>query len=290
MTTEPTGQRTPHPTDTADTVPQPAPAGWDTIAAAYDEVVTPVAMRFAEALLDRVDVGPGTRMLDVAAGSGALAVPAAQRGAHVVATDVSTGLIDRLARRAQTEGLAHLDAQVMDGQALDLADGTFDVAASQFGLNLFPDIPRGASELARVTRPGGTVLVAVFGSPQKAEFLGFFLGAVKATVPDFAPPDFSDAPPTRLADPDKLRRVLTEAALTDVRIETVDWAMEFRSGTHLWDLVMGSNPMGAMLVADLTEDQRADVRQVLDGMLRERSAGGPGATLTTDVNVAVAKK
>lgn len=286
--TGPTGQRTPGTTEP--TGAAPGIAGWDTIAAAYDEVVTPVAMRFAEELLARADVGPGTRMLDVAAGSGALAIPAARRGAHVVATDVSAGLIDRLARRAQAEGLAHLDAQVMDGQALDLADGTFDVAASQFGLNLFPDIPRGASELARVTRPGGTVLVAVFGSPRKAEFLSFFLGAVKATVPDFTPPDLSDAPPTRLADPEKLRRVLTDAGLTAVRVETVDWAMEFRSGTHLWELVMGSNPMGAMLVADLTEEQRANVRQVLDRMLRERSGGRPGGTLVTEVNIGVGGK
>ena len=268
---------------------QGAPPSWDTIASAYDEVVTPLAMSFAEELLGRVDVGPGVHVLDVAAGSGALSIPAARRGAHVVATDIAGALIDGLRKRAKADGLTTIDARVMDGQALEFDDDTFDVSASQFGINLFPDLERGFSELARVTKPGGRALVAVFGAAQKAEFMGFFLSAMKASVPGFTPPDFSNAPPTRLADPEKLRRVLTDAGLTDVEVDTVSWRMDFRSGSHLWDLIMASNPMGGALVANLTDDQRTEVKTVLDGMLRERSSGD-GGVLTTDVNVGIGTK
>lgn len=267
-----------------------APAGWDSIAAEYDEVVTPMAMRFAEEVLGRVRVGPGIRLLDVAAGSGALSIPAARLGAQVVATDIASGLIERLKMRAHTEGLANLDARVMDGQSLDLAPGSFDVSASQFGVNLFPDLARGVRELARVTKPGGTVLIAAFGDPRKVEFMGFFMGALKATVPAFTPPDLSNAPPTSLADPEKLRHVLTDAGLTDVAVETITWRMRLRSGSHLWDLIMSSNPMGRGLVANLTDDQRADVKSVLDGLLRERSSNGPTAVLTTPVNIGTGTK
>lgn len=266
-----------------------APPGWDTIAAEYDEVVTPLAMTFAEQLLPRVGVGPGVRLLDVAAGSGALSIPAARLGADVVATDIAAGLIERLEDRARAEGLSNLRAHAMDGQALELADNTFDVAASQFGINLLPDLQQGVHELARVTKPGGRVLIAVFGPAEKAEFIGLFLAAMEATVRGFTPPDFTDAPPTRLADPDKVRRVLAEAGLTDIAVETVTWGMAIRSGEHLRDVVMSSNPMGGLLVADLTDSQRAEVRAVLGGMLRDRSRTGDGA-VTTAVNIGIGTK
>jgi hypothetical protein len=66
--------------------------------------------------------------------------------------------------------------------------------------------------------------------------------------------------------------------------------MAFRSGAHLWDSVTSSNPIGAQLVAGLTEAQADEARQVLDGMLRERSGGGPGAVLHAEVNVGVGTK
>jgi hypothetical protein len=72
-------------------------------------------------------------------------------------------------------------------------------------------------------------------------------------------------------------------------VEPVDHRMEFRSGRHLWDLVTSSNPIGAGMVVGLTADQRAEVQQVLDGMLRERSWGG-AATLDNAVNVGIGTK
>lgn len=261
--------------------------GWDRLADAYDDVVTPISMTLTEQILQRVRVGPGVRLLDVAAGSGALAIPAARLGARVLATDISPGLIERLRARVTAEGLDTLRAQVMDGQSLQVPDEAFDVSASQLGVSLFPDLTLGARELVRATKPGGQVLIAAFGFPQRVEFLGFFVGAMRAAVPGFTPPDFSDAPPVRLADPDRLRQLLTTAGLTDVTVETITWSMRFRSGSHLWDLVLGSNPMGAELVAGLTAERCDDVRKVLDGMLRERSGGAAEAVLNTDVNIGI---
>src|SRR5690606_11409635 len=116
-------------------------------------------------------------VLDVAAGSGALSLPAARLGARVLAVDISPGMVERLAARARAEGLANLETRVMDGHALELEDNTFDLAASQFGVMLFPDLPRGLSEMARVTRPGGRVLVVTFGPFEQVEFIGFFIRA-----------------------------------------------------------------------------------------------------------------
>lgn len=262
-------------------------AGWDRVAPGFDAHVTPHSLAFGEEVSRRHGVTAGLRVLDVAAGSGALAIPAARRGAQVVATDISPVMIDRLAVRAREEGLA-IDARVMDGHALDLDDDTFDLAVSQHGVSVFGDMARGLREMARVTRPGGRVLVVAFGPPPKAEFLTFFLGAVSATVPGFAGLPADPPPlPFQVADPARLRAKLAGAGLTDVRVEPDVWDLPVRSAVHLWDLVTHSNPIGAAMVADLSDEQTAEARTVLDGMLRERSGGGPETVLHTAVNVGV---
>lgn len=107
-------------------------AAWSAIARGYDELVTPSHLWLGEQGLRRADVAAGMTLLDVAARTGALSIPAARRGAKVLATDLSPAMLDRLRARAPAEGLA-IETRPMDGHALDLPDAAFDVAGSQFG-------------------------------------------------------------------------------------------------------------------------------------------------------------
>ncbi|NIJ12913.1 ubiquinone/menaquinone biosynthesis C-methylase UbiE [Saccharomonospora amisosensis] len=264
---------------------------WDWIASGYDRYVTPENARHGEDIIRTLGVGPGTRLLDVASGSGALSLPAARRGARVLAVDISKEMLERLTARARAEGVTGIDTAIMDGQSLDLPDDSFDVAVSQHGVSLFDDVDAGLAELARVTRPGGTVLVSAFGDLREAEFLGFFVSAIRAVVPDFAGlPTDPPPPPFQLARPGVLRRRLVAAGLRDVSVRTITWRLTVESGARLWNVVTSSNPIGARLVADLTEQQRADVLRVLDGVLRERSGGAPEAVLHTRINVGTGTK
>lgn len=267
-------------------------AAWDGIATGYDEFVTPTHMWLASEGLRRAGVRPGMRLLDVAAGSGALSIPAARLGARVLSTDLSPVMLERLAARAREEGLG-IETRVMDGHALELEDGTFDVAASQFGVMLFPDMPRGMGELARVTRPGGRVLMNVYGAFRKIEFFGFFVGAIQAAVPGFTGPPMDSPPlPFQLQDPERLRRELVKAGLEDVRVETITENLEFQSGEQLWNWLTHSNPIGrAVLDAlSLTKEQTAVVRQALDHKVRERSGGKGPAILTSPINIGIGTK
>ena len=273
------------------TTPTPAQvqAGWDRIAAGFDEHLTPVTTDVAAQALSRVEVTAGMRVLDVAAGSGALTFPAARRGAHVVATDISPAMIEHLRERARAEGLENVEAQVMDGHDLAFDDDTFDLALSQHGVSLFPDIDRGLRELARITRPGGQVLIVAFGPLPKAEFLTFFFGALTAAVPELEGPPMDPPPlPFQVADPEVLQRKLAEAGFSRPQVERAVWNLSVRSADHLWDIVLSSNPLGAMFVAGLTDSQVVQARRVLDGMLRERSGGRPDAVLHVDINIATA--
>jgi ubiquinone/menaquinone biosynthesis C-methylase UbiE len=271
--------------------PEQARAAWDQIAAGYDQFVTPSHLSLAEDALQRVDLRTGMRFLDVAAGTGALSIPAARLGAQVTATDISPTMVARLNQRAREAGLANIHGRVMDAHDLDLEDDAFDIAASQYGVMLVPDLPRALREMVRVTRPGGRVLVIAFGPPAQVEFLSFFLGAIKTVVPDFRGLPLDPPPlPFQLADPEKFRREMENAGLHEISVESLREEMAFQSAVHLWDWVTHSHPIGAGLVAGLTEAQALDVQNVLGGMLRDRAAGGARALLTNAAHIGIGIK
>lgn len=263
---------------------------WDAVAPGYDEFVTP-RWALGEEALDHAGLEPDMRFLDVACGSGALSLPAARLGARVTAVDLSPVMIDRFRARAREEGLTDVVARVMDGHALDFEDGSFDVVGSQFGVMLFPDLPRALREMVRVTRPGGRVLMVVYGAPEEVEFLTFFIPAMQAVVPDFTGLP-SDPPPLpfQVADPTVLRERMTAAGLRQVRIEPTVERLTFGSGAELWDWVTNSNPIATGMVEDLTEEQRRAVRRELDGRLRERSGGRGPAVLECAVHAGIGTK
>jgi ubiquinone/menaquinone biosynthesis C-methylase UbiE len=266
------------------------PEAWDAIAEGYDLHVAPQEADLANEALDLVGLGPGERFLDVAAGPGGLSLPAARRGARVLATDWSPAMIERFEARVREEGLT-AEARVLDCHALDLPDDSFDVTGSQFGVMLVPDQPGALREMVRVTKPGGRVLVVAYGPPAEFEALQLFIGALTAIAPEFSGlPD--DPPPLefQLADPEVFRRRLTEAGLNDVHVERTAERPAFASGQEMWDWVLSGNPIPGILVADLTEDQRARLRQVLDGMLRERAEVNGRAVLTNAVNIGIGTK
>jgi SAM-dependent methyltransferase len=202
-------------------------------------------------------------------------------------------MLERLKARARKEGL-DVETRVMDGQALELEDNTFDVAGSQFGVMLFPDMPRGISELARVTKPGGRVLMIVFGTAQKVEFFGFFIRAIQAAVPGFTGPPMDPPPlPFQLQDPQRLRQEMARVGLQDIRVESITEKLEYQSGQQLWDWLTNSNPLAGAVLAEAKvtkKEQTEVVRQALDRMVRERAGGGGTAVLTAPINIGVGTK
>ncbi|WP_216853164.1 class I SAM-dependent methyltransferase [Phytoactinopolyspora halotolerans] len=101
--------------------PEQIRGAWDALAPRFDEFTTTEwTLPFGERVLHRLDIHPGVRFLDVACGSGALAIPAARRGAEVVAVDIAPTMIERLRARAEADGLSRIEGRVMNGEALEL--------------------------------------------------------------------------------------------------------------------------------------------------------------------------
>jgi ubiquinone/menaquinone biosynthesis C-methylase UbiE len=265
---------------------------WDRIAPSYDRTNTSTQMWLADEGLRRAGLHSGMRFLDVAAGSGALSIPAARLGADVLATDQSPVMLELLAARARQEGLI-IETRVMDGHALELPDDSFDVVGSQFGVMLFPDMPKGIREMVRVAGPGGAVLLHAYGDPHQLDFLGFLVGALQSVRPTFDGPPM-DPPPFefQLADPTRLRSELAAAGLKNVRVETLMETTEFQSGSDLWDWTVSSNPIVECVLnpLKLTKDETAVVKQALETMVRDRAGGNGAARLTNSVNIGIGTK
>jgi SAM-dependent methyltransferase len=147
-------------------------------------------------------------------------------------------------------------------------------------------------EMARVTRPGGRVLVIAYGSPSEFEALQAFIGALQEVVPGFEGlPD--DPPPLefQVADPEVLRRRLAAAGLRDVRVDTsMREVLELRSGEELWSWCLGGNPIPGMLVAELSDDGKEAVRRALDRRIRERAGRDGVARLGAPLNVGLGRR
>ena len=150
-------------------------------------------------VVDAAGIGPGVRVLDVAAGSGNVALRAAEAGAEVVACDITPEHFEAGRQEAARRGV-EVEWVEADAQDLPFADGSFDVVTSSFGVIWAPDQRRVAAELVRVARPGGTICVSAF-TPDGG--LGDFL----AVFAPFMPP--SDAPsPAVWGDRDGVRSLL----------------------------------------------------------------------------------
>jgi pimeloyl-ACP methyl ester carboxylesterase/SAM-dependent methyltransferase len=267
-------------------------AAWDAIAPGYDRTNTPTQLWLGNEGLRRAGLRKGMQFLDVAAGSGALSIPAVRVGAQVLATDQSPVMLELLAARARKEGL-DIETRVMDGHALKLADNSFDMVGSQFGVMLFSDMPRGIREMVRVAKPGGCVLLHAYGDPRHIEFLDLLIGALRSVRAGFNGPPV-DPPPRefQLADPERLRKELASAGLENIRIETTTETTEFRSGDALWDWLVSSNPIVEALLndLDLTSGEIVVVRQTLEKMVRERAGGRGAAKLTNPINIGIGTK
>lgn len=236
------------------------PNHWDAAAQHYERTAHPFTVRYAEAALARISLGPGSRVLDVAAGTGALALAAARTGAQVLASDFSPGMVARIT----AAGVFNVEARVMDGQALALPNGAFDAVFSIFGVIMFPDWRKGLAEMARVTRPGGHGVVATWQNRGAATFL--LLGNIRR---DLFPGRDSMAMPEAvgaLSDPMNFAREMITAGYRDPAIESVthDYELDVAALDDP-DTLFGMSPDWTNLSDEEKADVVAEVRRMANG-------------------------
>jgi demethylmenaquinone methyltransferase/2-methoxy-6-polyprenyl-1,4-benzoquinol methylase len=213
-------------------------AMFDRIAGPYDlmnSVMTAgLHHRWRQRAADLARVGPGSKALDVATGTGDLAIELASRGADVTGSDFSQGMLDVARRKAPALRWEH-------GNALELPyeDAAFDAATVGFGARNFSDLQRGLGEMARVVRPGGRVVVLEITTPQNPPLSTFFSLWFDRIVPLLGklaaePEAYTYLPNSvkRFPAPQELGGMLARAGLVDIRwILTAGGIIALHAGT-----------------------------------------------------------
>ena len=158
-----------------------------------------------EEFIDRLALQPGVRLLDVACGSGNLAIPAARAGAIVTGVDIATNLLEQGRARAEAEGLT---IQFDEGDAEDLpyGDAAFDAVVSMFGAMFAPRPGLVSAELLRVCRPGGRVAMANW-TPEG------FIGQMFKTTGKHVPPPPNMPSPLKWGDEETVRERLRDGVV-----------------------------------------------------------------------------
>jgi SAM-dependent methyltransferase len=143
------------------------------------------------AVVEALDPGPGDRLLDLGCGTGGVAEVAATSGAAVVGIDLAPGLIEIAKERAADRGLS-IDYRVGDCEDLDLDDASFDLVGSSVGIMFAPDHEACASELARVTRPGGRIALANWKPGAGVQDIFKLMAPFQPAPPPSSPFDWGD--------------------------------------------------------------------------------------------------
>jgi demethylmenaquinone methyltransferase / 2-methoxy-6-polyprenyl-1,4-benzoquinol methylase len=214
-------------------------AMFDRIARIYDPLNTLMTAGMHHAWrrrsVDLAGVGPASRALDVATGTGDLALELAARGASVTGMDFSPAMLELA--RAKAPGI-----QFEEGDALELPyeDASFDAVTVGFGARNFADLDRGLREMARVTKPGGRVVVLEITTPQRPPLSWFFRAWFDRVVPllgrlagDSDAYTYLPSSVRRFPGPDTLAASMTAAGLVNVRwILTAGGIIAIHSGTR----------------------------------------------------------
>jgi demethylmenaquinone methyltransferase / 2-methoxy-6-polyprenyl-1,4-benzoquinol methylase len=214
-------------------------AMFDRIARVYDRMnsVMTAGMhhRWRARAADLARVGPGSRALDVATGTGDLAIELRGRGAEVVGLDFSERMLELA--RGKAPGIEFVQANALE---LTYRDASFDAVTVGFGARNFADLDRGLREMARVTKPGGRVVILEITTPQKPPLSLFFRLWFDRVVPALGrvagdPDAYSYLPSSvrRFPGPRELAERMVAAGLTDVRwVLTAGGIIAIHGGTR----------------------------------------------------------
>jgi SAM-dependent methyltransferase len=251
----------------------------------YPSMVETFLLPLGPRLVESCDLGPGMRVLDVAAGTGNASLPAAARGAEVTASDLTPELLDAGRRRAEAEGL-ELEWVEADAEALPFEDGSFDVVMSAIGAMFAPHHQATADELVRVCRPGGTIALLSW-TPEG------MIGALFRTMKPFAPPPPPGAQPAPLwGSEDHLRELFGDrVAWSTLERDVLDITAFPQKGDYAEHFRSRYGPTIAARANAAREGREAEFDQALEAFEAEWNRGGAdGARYEHEYLLAVGRR
>jgi SAM-dependent methyltransferase len=221
-----------------------------------------------EQLCEALDLRPGSKVLDVAAGNGMASLAAARRWCRVTSTDYVPALLQNGRARAEAEGhpIEFIEA---DAEALPFDDNDFDVVISTFGVMFTPNQERAASELVRVCKPGGRIGLANW-TPEG------FIGQVFRTLGKYLPPPPSARSPALWGTRERLAEMFGAAAI-EIKPETRHFNFRYRSPKHFLDVFETYYGPINRAFANLDQQRQVELRDDLNALILRMNRANNGA-------------
>ena len=184
-----------------------------------------------ERMLEMAGISKGHRVLDIAAGAGEQSITTAKRvgtNGYVLATDISSNILEFAKQMAQQAGLNNIETKVMDGENLTVEDEGFDAVISRVGLIYFPDQQKALKEMLRVLKPGGKVAAIVYSTPEKNKFFSVPVSIIRNRAK--LPPPLPGQPgPFSLGAEGVIEKAFSQAGFKNVRAELVNSPLQLSS-------------------------------------------------------------
>lgn len=232
---------------------------FDTIAAGYDHT----ALRFFSFAADRVvktlDPRPGQKILDIATGTGAIAIACAQAvkpDGRVIAIDLSSAMLDMALQNAQRMGLDNVDQFQMDADTLEFRKNNFDHSICSFGLFFLPEMQKALAEWMRVTKPGGKVVFTSFAEASFNPMVKLFIEQLESLGLDMNDRPFATQ---RLSNPEVCKELMLDVGFESVGVEVEQVGYHLQCIDDWWAVVWNSGMRG--LVQRLADDQQAEFKK-----------------------------
>lgn len=187
-----------------------------------------------ETMLDLAGIDRGSNVLDVAAGAGDQSLQAAARigsGGFLLATDISSNILEYAAAAARVNGFSQIEVRVMDGEELTLEADRFDAVISRVGLIYFPDQQRALKGILRVLKPGGRFAAIVYSTPQNNAFFSLPVSIIRERA-KLPPPAAGQPGPFSLGNPGALSQAFTAAGFEDVEEHVVGAPLRLSSAAE----------------------------------------------------------
>ncbi|HMJ73119.1 MAG TPA: class I SAM-dependent methyltransferase [Solirubrobacterales bacterium] len=256
-------------------------------ARAAEEEETGASADAAAWMLDVADLHPGERVLELACGAGRVGLQAASMvgpDGAVLCSDFSEAMVAAVDERIARMGLTNADTRILDAHHLALGEGeTFDLVLCRFGYMLMADPLQALTESGRVLRPGGRLVLAVWGSAEKNPWISTIFDAVMTHL-NAPPPEPGTPGPFSLSAAGHLQEMLERAELAEVDITEIETEQTYESLEAWWEYLREvSGPLTALLAAlpdaDLKAIRTAAVSGAQDFMADDGSVVFPAAVV-----------
>jgi SAM-dependent methyltransferase len=184
-----------------------------------------------ELMLDMAGVGPGSRVLDVAAGAGEQTLHAAKRvgpGGLVLATDISSKILEFAQQNALAQGYGNVRTRTLDGENLHVEPGSFDAVISRVGLIYFPDQQKALAGMRKALKPGGRLGAIVYSTADRNQFFAVPVSIVRRHA-NLPPPAPGQPGPFSLGGDGVLRDALTRAGFQEIQERRLPAPLKMKS-------------------------------------------------------------